>query len=86
MQTVDIRSRFEATGVVRLQGAFAAEQAAAMREAVWRLGYKNTFQPSVEGAGQNLQQLTDGSGVFPTLNPLNPQSSNGNWPQAVESS
>ena len=36
MQTVDIRSRFEATGVVRLQGAFAAEQAAAMREAVWR--------------------------------------------------
>ena len=36
MQTVDIRSRFEATGVVRLRGAFAAEQAAAMREAVWR--------------------------------------------------
>src|SRR5215469_6549742 len=36
MQTVDIRSRFEATGVVRLQGAFAAEQAAAMRGAVWR--------------------------------------------------
>jgi hypothetical protein len=36
MRTVDIRSRFEATGVVRLQGAFAAEQAAAMREAVWR--------------------------------------------------
>ena len=36
MQTVDIRSRFEATGVVRLQGAFAAEQAAAMQEAVWR--------------------------------------------------
>ena len=36
MQTVDIRSRFEATGVVRLQGAFAAEQAAGMQEAVWR--------------------------------------------------
>jgi hypothetical protein len=36
MQTVDIRSGFEATGVVRVQGAFAAEQAAAMREAVWR--------------------------------------------------
>ena len=36
MQTVDIRPRFEATGVVRLQGAFAAEQAAAIQEAVWR--------------------------------------------------
>lgn len=36
MQTVDIRSHFEATGVVRLQGAFAAEHAAAMREKVWR--------------------------------------------------
>jgi hypothetical protein len=36
MHTAGIRSRFEATGVVRLQGAFAAEQAAAMREAVWR--------------------------------------------------
>jgi len=36
LQTVDIRSRFEATGVVRLQGAFAAEPAAAMRGAVWR--------------------------------------------------
>jgi hypothetical protein len=36
MRTVDIRSRFEATGVVRLQGAFAAEQAAAMQDAVWR--------------------------------------------------
>src|SRR5215471_17914738 len=36
MQTADIRSRFEATGVVPLRGAFAAEQAAAMRETVWR--------------------------------------------------
>jgi hypothetical protein len=36
MQPVGIRSRFEATGVVRLHGAFAAEQAAAMQEAVWR--------------------------------------------------
>jgi Phytanoyl-CoA dioxygenase (PhyH) len=36
MQTVDIRSSFEATGVVRLPGAFGAEQAAAMREAVWQ--------------------------------------------------
>ena len=36
MQAADIRSRFEATGVVRLRGAFSAEQAAAMREAVWR--------------------------------------------------
>ena len=35
MQTVDIRSRFEATGVVRIQGAFTPEQAAAMQEAVW---------------------------------------------------
>ena len=35
MQPAGIRSHFEATGVVRLQGAFAAEQAAAMREAVW---------------------------------------------------
>jgi len=34
MQTVDIRSRFEATSVVRLQGTFAAEQAAAMQKAV----------------------------------------------------
>ncbi|HEY3956481.1 MAG TPA: phytanoyl-CoA dioxygenase family protein [Streptosporangiaceae bacterium] len=36
MQTVGDRSRFEATGVVFLRGAFAAGQAAAMREAVWR--------------------------------------------------
>jgi hypothetical protein len=36
MQEADIRSCFEATGVVRLPGAFAAEQAAAIREAVWR--------------------------------------------------
>jgi len=36
MQTVDIRSRFEATGVLRLDGAFTADQAAAMREAVWQ--------------------------------------------------
>ncbi len=36
MQTVDIRSRFEAIGVVRLQGAFAAEHAAAIQEKVWR--------------------------------------------------
>jgi hypothetical protein len=36
MQTADIRSSFEATGVVRLTGAFAAEQAAAMQEALWR--------------------------------------------------
>jgi len=35
-QTADIRSRFEASGVVGLRGAFAAEQAAATREAVWR--------------------------------------------------
>jgi Phytanoyl-CoA dioxygenase (PhyH) len=36
VQKVDIRSRFEAIGVVHLQGAFAVEQAAAMREAGWR--------------------------------------------------
>jgi hypothetical protein len=36
MDTADIRSRFEATGVVRLQGAFTAQQAAGMQEAVWR--------------------------------------------------
>jgi hypothetical protein len=35
MQTVDIRSRFEATGIVRLCGAFTADQAAAMRNAMW---------------------------------------------------
>ena len=35
VHTAGIRSRFEAAGVVRLQGAFAAEQAAAMAEAVW---------------------------------------------------
>ena len=36
MQTVDIRSRFEATGVVRLHSAFTADQAAAMRNAMWQ--------------------------------------------------
>lgn len=36
MQAAGIRSRFEATGVVRLPGALAADQVAAMREAVWR--------------------------------------------------
>jgi hypothetical protein len=36
MQTAEIRSSFEATGVVRIGGAFTAEQAAAMRDAVWR--------------------------------------------------
>jgi len=35
MQTVDIRSRFESTGVVRLDAAFSADQAEAMRNAVW---------------------------------------------------
>ena len=33
---VDIRSHFEATGVVRLDNAFTADDAAAMRNAVWR--------------------------------------------------
>jgi hypothetical protein len=32
----EMGSRFETTGVVRLPGAFTAEQAAAMREALWR--------------------------------------------------
>jgi hypothetical protein len=46
MQTTGIRSRFEATGVVRLQGAFAAEQAAAMQEAVWRhAGHQAGLRP-----------------------------------------
>ena len=36
MQTVDIRSRFEASGIVRLHGAFTADQAAAMRDAIWQ--------------------------------------------------
>jgi hypothetical protein len=36
METVDIRSRFEATGVVRLHGAFTADQATAMRAAMWQ--------------------------------------------------
>jgi hypothetical protein len=36
MQTVDIRSWFEATGVVRLPGAFTPAQAAAMRHALWQ--------------------------------------------------
>lgn len=36
METVDSRSCFEATGVIRLPGAFAAEQAAAMRSAIWQ--------------------------------------------------
>jgi len=36
MQTVDVRSRFEATGVVRLRSAFTADQAAAMRNAIWQ--------------------------------------------------
>ena len=36
METADIRSCFGATGVVRLRGAFAAEQAAVMKAAVWR--------------------------------------------------
>jgi hypothetical protein len=32
----EIRSGFEATGVVRLDGAFTGEQAAAMRDAIWQ--------------------------------------------------
>ena len=36
VQEVDIRSRFEATGVVRLDSAFTADQAAAMRNAMWQ--------------------------------------------------
>jgi hypothetical protein len=35
MHAVDIRARFEATGVIRLPGAFAADRAAAMRNAIW---------------------------------------------------
>jgi hypothetical protein len=34
MHTVDIRSSFETAGVVRLDGAFTADQAAAMRDAI----------------------------------------------------
>jgi hypothetical protein len=36
MQTVDVRSRFETSGVVRLRDAFTADQAAAMRDAIWQ--------------------------------------------------
>ena len=36
MRTVDVRTCFAATGVVALPGAFTAEQAAAMRDALWR--------------------------------------------------
>jgi len=36
MRTVDIRTRFEASGVVRLSGAFTADQAAAMRHKMWQ--------------------------------------------------
>jgi Phytanoyl-CoA dioxygenase (PhyH) len=36
VHAVDIRSRFEASGVVGLHGAFTAEHAAAMRDAIWR--------------------------------------------------
>ncbi|WP_426514046.1 hypothetical protein ACPPVO_27540 [Dactylosporangium sp. McL0621] len=36
MQPVDIRSGFESTGVVRLHRAFTADQAAAMRNALWQ--------------------------------------------------
>ncbi|WP_203916607.1 phytanoyl-CoA dioxygenase family protein [Rugosimonospora africana] len=36
VQEVDIRSRFEATGVVRLDSAFTADQATAMRNAMWQ--------------------------------------------------
>src|SRR5689334_7556939 len=36
MRPVDIRSRFEETGVIRLPGAFATDQAAAMRSAIWQ--------------------------------------------------
>jgi Phytanoyl-CoA dioxygenase (PhyH) len=35
MHAAGIRSDFEATGVVRVNGAFSAEQAAVMREALW---------------------------------------------------
>jgi len=36
MPPVDIRKRFETSGVVRLGGAFTADQAAAMRYAMWQ--------------------------------------------------
>jgi hypothetical protein len=36
MQTADVRARFEASGVLRLPGAFAADRAADMRDAIWQ--------------------------------------------------
>jgi hypothetical protein len=36
VRALDIRPRFEATGVIRLAGAFTADQAAALRSKIWQ--------------------------------------------------
>jgi hypothetical protein len=46
-RVLEIRSRFEATGVVRLVGAFTADQAAAMRNAMWQhAGHQAGLRPA----------------------------------------
>jgi len=51
MQTVDIRTRFEATGVVRLPGAFTADQAGAMRDAMWQHAERQAGLRAADPAG-----------------------------------
>jgi len=51
MQEVDIRSCFEATGVVRLHGAFTADQAAAMRNALWQHAERQAGLRAADPAG-----------------------------------
>lgn len=51
MQTADIRSCFEATGVIHLRSAFRADQAAAMRNAVWHHADRQAGLRPVDPAG-----------------------------------
>jgi hypothetical protein len=59
----DIRSRFEASGVVRLEGAFGADQAAAMREAVWRHAEQDSGIRPGDPAGWAASHVLNWQGV-----------------------
>jgi Phytanoyl-CoA dioxygenase (PhyH) len=72
MQKVDIRSCFEATGVVRLPSAFTADQAAAMRQAIWQHAERQAGLRPDDPAGWAAAPVLNwqGLGRDPVFGPL----------------
>jgi hypothetical protein len=74
MPEVDLRSRFEATGVVTLRGAFTADQAAAMRDAMRQHAERQAGSPVVNWQGLSrdpvFQPLADNPAVRDALDAI----------------